>query len=243
MTAIEGDSLAGLHIGRHCRKADREILNVAGHQTPIDEAHHFLAANQAVFSRQNDQAGQHHVVEQRAVHRPHCGLDLLHGQPTGIEAANDRAGAGADDEIGFQARFVEHAQHADMGKPACRSAGQRQRPPCFAGNLRRHRHRLRHALYLYRGRESGAPGQHHNNHCHHNFTEHAGLPEPDQLHTALFDRFWRLPASGSRRCFTLSRNSRIAIWRGVRSIFGPNAAPVLEFGFSKMRLTFLLQEG
>ena len=58
------------------------------------------------------------------VERAHDALDVVRGEPGGIEAADDGAHAGARDRVDRDVQLIEHLQHADMRGAARAAAGE-----------------------------------------------------------------------------------------------------------------------
>jgi len=119
----------------------------------------FLAEQQAIAAAED---GQHPVGDGHLLHTQRGLLQLRAGLAAGIERRHQAAGRGADHELRLEPGFLEHGDHAHMGKTARRTAAQRQpHTHRLSGGLRRRRHGRNRP-----GRHDGATGQQQHGHSH-----------------------------------------------------------------------------
>ena len=174
VTAVELDRGAGFHIGGNGAKWNRqfvEALDVAHRQRVAAQQRLQPAAGhgglrqaqftiaQAEFDHRRDlevlflaplrQFASADTLRKNIVpaHREQLAFDLLGAHAGGIQAADDRAHRGADDDVHRHPFALEHLEHADMRQAAGATARQHQadararRCGLGLGALRQHRHR------------------------------------------------------------------------------------------------------
>ena len=150
---VEYDHLAGFEVGGDGAEGDRQIvegLDVDGGKGQrAQQKAEFLAGDEARGGAEAVLADTEFDVEQgevvldllairdvgawRAVAEGvepvdlfEAVLHLVRGMARGVEAADDGAHAGADDEVDRYLEVLEHLQHADVGRAACAAAGEDQ---------------------------------------------------------------------------------------------------------------------
>ena len=125
--------MAGVHQGARLRLDHRRALNG---QAPVALLPDHQRLEDAERARREGLIGAEEVGER---HDARERVELVAGVSAGIERADDGPHAGADDEIGADAKAVERPKDADVRQSLGASAGEHQRRSRLAAALRLHR--------------------------------------------------------------------------------------------------------